>query len=157
MHKPALRHFRIAVLPLQVSLVNATPIAIDQGTSSGYVTSDNLGCSTNGQRALTEYRVTRQPAGGRLYLNERAASAFTQVNVDNREVTFVQTDMTLENDSFVCTISNQVWREAGNCFDKRKLFFMRFHSTYRHGSGEVKTLSCRGVGVKKIGRTRVQV
>ena len=29
-HEPAYRHFRIAVLPLQLTLVNATPIAIDQ-------------------------------------------------------------------------------------------------------------------------------
>ncbi len=73
------------------------------------MTSGNLGCATNGQRALTSYAVTRQPRGGQLHMNDRAAvSAFAQVSVDNGEVTYVQTDMDLENDSFVCTITNQV-------------------------------------------------
>ncbi len=78
--QPVHRHFRIIIVPLELTLINSTAIAIDQGTTTGYVTSENLGCSTNGQRALTFYNVTRQPKGGQLYMNEKATNYFSQVH-----------------------------------------------------------------------------
>ena len=41
-------------------------------------------------------------------MNDAPASVFTQGNVDSDEVVFMQTDMSLANDSFFCTITNQV-------------------------------------------------
>ena len=40
-------------------------------------------------------------------MNDAPASVFGQVNVDNEEVVYMQSDMTLSNDSFLATISNQ--------------------------------------------------
>ena len=40
-------------------------------------------------------------------MNDAPASVFSQINIDNEEVVFMQTDMSLANDSFFCTITNQ--------------------------------------------------
>lgn len=73
----------------------------------GYITSKNLGSKTNGQRSLTFFNITRGPKGGLIYMNDAPASVFGQINVDNEEVVYMQNDMSLSNDSFKATISNQ--------------------------------------------------
>ena len=40
-------------------------------------------------------------------MNDAPASVFSQINIDNEEVVFMQTDMSLANDSFFCTVTNQ--------------------------------------------------
>ena len=104
---PVYRHFRIHIIPLEIKLVNASVITIQQGTRMAYVSSKNLGTKTNGQRALTFYNITKGPQGGLIYMNDAPASIFGQVNVDNEEVVYMQTDMSLANDSFVATVANQ--------------------------------------------------
>lgn len=106
-YKPVYRHFRIVVIPLEIQLINRTIIHIQQGTKMAYITSANMGVATNGQRSLIKYNITHGPRGGQLYMNEAPASMFSQLNVDNEEVVFVQNNMSLANDSYFCTISNQ--------------------------------------------------
>ena len=66
-----------------------------------------MGTLTNGQRSYTYYNITASPESGQLYMNDAPASAFSQINIDNEEVVFMQDDMSKSNDSFFCTISNQ--------------------------------------------------
>lgn len=40
-------------------------------------------------------------------MNDAPASVFGQINVDNEEVVYMQSDMSLSNDSFTATVSNQ--------------------------------------------------
>ena len=77
--QPIYRHFRIHVIPLEVKLVNRTVIEIQQGTRVAYITSAHLGSRTNGQRSFTYYNITKEPHGGRLYMNDAPASMFSQV------------------------------------------------------------------------------
>ncbi len=128
-HPTEHRHFRIVVVPLELRLVNISRylcsfdfimvqcsidlcflrVTIEQGHSVAYMDSSHLGAETNGRRGNTKYNVTRGPVGGQIHVSDAGpASVFTQLNVDNREVAFVQTDMSLANDSFVCSIINQV-------------------------------------------------
>ena len=104
---PIYRHFRIHVTPLTLTLTNSSSIFIQQGTRMAYVTSYNMGSQTNGQRSNTYYNITSGANGGRLELNGAPSSMFSQINVDNEEVVYIQTVMTLANDSFVATIVNQ--------------------------------------------------
>ena len=101
------RHFRIHVSPLTLILTNSSSIFIQQGTRMAYITSYNMGSKTNGKRSNTYYNITSQPNGGRLELNGAPSSMFSQINVDNEEVVYIQTIMTLANDSFEATIVNQ--------------------------------------------------
>ena len=104
---PVYRHFRIHIIPLEIKLVNHSIIEIQQGLKMAYINGQNLGTKTNGQRALTFYNITRGPKGGLIYMNDAPASIFGQVNVDNEEVVYMQSDMSLANDSFTADISNQ--------------------------------------------------
>ena len=104
---PIYRHFRIHIIPLEIKLVNSSAIEIQQGLKMAYVTATNMGAKTNGQRSLTFYNVTKGPKGGLIYMNDAPASILGQVNVDNEEVVYMQSDMSLANDSFTATISNQ--------------------------------------------------
>ena len=102
-----LRHFRIHIIPLEIKLVNHSVIVIQQGLKMAYIRGQNMGTKTNGQRALTFYNITQGPQGGLIYMNDAPASILGQVNVDNEEVVYMQSDMSLANDSFTATISNQ--------------------------------------------------
>jgi len=44
-----------------------------------YITSAHMGTQTNGQRSFTYFNITREPIGGRLYMNDAPASLFSQV------------------------------------------------------------------------------
>ena len=72
-----------------------------------YISGQNLGVKTNGQRSLTFYNITQGPSGGLIYMNDAPASVFGQINVDNEEVVYMQSEMSLSNDSFTAKISNQ--------------------------------------------------
>ena len=72
-----------------------------------YISCKNLGVKTNGQRALTFYNITKGPSGGLIYMNDAPASVFGQINIDNEEVVYMQSEMSLANDTFGATISNQ--------------------------------------------------
>ena len=102
--QPVYRHFRIHVVPLELKLVNRTAVPVQQGTRMAYISSANMGTLTNGERSYTFYNVTGGPRGGRIYMSDAPASVFGQVNVDNEEVMYMQTDMSLANDSFTCTV-----------------------------------------------------
>ena len=73
-----------------------------------YISSANIGSRTNGQRSFTHFNVTQGPRGGEIYLNDAPASIFSQINIDNEEVVYMQSDMSLSNDTFFATITNQV-------------------------------------------------
>ena len=45
---------------------------------------------------------------GHVYVNDAPASVFSQLNVDGEEVVYMQDNMDRENDTFTCTITNQV-------------------------------------------------
>lgn len=66
-----------------------------------------MGVLTNGQRSLTSYRVADGPKTGQIFISDAPASVFSQVNIDNEEVVFMQSNMSSPDDSFVCTITNQ--------------------------------------------------
>ena len=105
--QPVYRHFRIHVVPLEIKLVNRTAVPVQQGTRMAYISSANMGTLTNGERSYTFYNVTGGPRGGRIYMSDAPASVFGQVNVDNEEVMYMQTDMSLANDSFTCTVQGR--------------------------------------------------
>jgi chondroitin sulfate proteoglycan 4 len=106
-YTPVYRHFRIHVIPLELQLVNSSSIEIQQGTRMAYISAANLGAKTNGQRTFTYYNITKAPAGGLIYMNDAPASIFGQTNVDNEEVVYMQSDLTLDKDNFTATVTNQ--------------------------------------------------
>ena len=96
---------------------NHTAISLDQGTTTAIITRRNMGAATNGLRDKIQYRVVAAPRGGQLLVEDRPADIFSQSNIDREEVVYLQTDMSLANDSFVADITNQDNRLPGLLFN----------------------------------------
>ena len=111
------RHFRIHVIPLTLSLMNATAIRVEQGTTTAFITSGHIGAGTNGRREDIQYSVTQGPRGGQLMVEDRQAEVFWQTNIDRDEVIYMQTDMSLSNDSFTVDITNEDNKIPGVTFN----------------------------------------
>ena len=111
------RHFRIHVIPLTLSLQNATAIRVEQGTTTAFITSGHIGAGTNGRREDIQYSVTQGPRGGQLMVEDRQADVFWQTNIDRDEVIYMQTDMSLSNDSFTVDITNEDNKIPGVTFN----------------------------------------
>ena len=111
------RHFRIHVIPLTLSLENHTAITVEQGTTTAFITNKNLGAATNGRREDIQYSVVLPPRGGQLLVEDRPADLFWQTNIDRDEVIYMQTDMSLANDSFTADITNQGNKIPGLTFN----------------------------------------
>ena len=76
-----------------------------------------MGAATNGLRQNIQYRVVSAPRGGQLLVEDQPADLFSQANIDREEVVYLQTDMSLANDSFLADISNQDNRLPGLLFN----------------------------------------
>ena len=111
------RHFRIHVIPLTLVLQNYSAISVQQGTTTAFITSGNMGAATNGRKDDIQYTVTIPPKGGQLLVEDRPAEVFWQINIDRDEVVYMQTDMSLSNDSFTADISNQDNKIPGLVFN----------------------------------------
>ena len=98
--KPFYKVFNIRVRPLTLELVNNSAVDITQGRSSVKLTSANLGTDTNGHRSKIMYNVTHSPMHGQLYLNNRPTSRFSQGDVDNGHVSYIQMDLSSAKDQF---------------------------------------------------------
>jgi Cadherin-like len=96
---------------------NHTAISLDQGTTTAIITRRNMGAATNGLRDQIQYRVVAAPRGGQLLVEDRPADIFSQANIDREEVVYLQTDMSLANDSFIADITNQDNRLPGLLFN----------------------------------------
>ena len=111
------RHFRIHVIPLTLVLQNYSAIALQQGTTTAFITSANMGAATNGRKEDIQYTVTIPPKGGQLLVEDRPAEVFWQINIDRDEVVYMQTDMSLSIDNFTADISNQDNKIPGLVFN----------------------------------------
>ena len=98
--KPFYKVFNIRVRPLTLELINNSAVDIIQGRSSVKLTSANLGTDTNGHRSKIMYNVTHSPMYGQLYLHNRPASRFSQGDVDNGHVSYIQMDLSSAKDQF---------------------------------------------------------
>jgi chondroitin sulfate proteoglycan 4 len=111
------RHFRIHVIPLTLVLQNYSAITVQQGTTTAFITSGNMGAASNGRKDDIQYTVTIPPRGGQLLVEDRPAEVFWQINIDRDEVVYMQTDMSLSNDSFTADITNQDNKIPGLVFN----------------------------------------
>ena len=97
---PFFKVVNIIVEPLTLELVNTSDIKIEQGRSSTFVTDDNFGVVTNGRVSKVIYNVTVPPVFGQLYMHDSIVYQFSHENVEDGEVTYIQTDLSSFWDSF---------------------------------------------------------
>ncbi|GLH14437.1 Uncharacterized protein GBIM_18836, partial [Gryllus bimaculatus] len=92
--------FNIHVLPVMLNVTAGAPIKLQQGSSVAVITQEHLISVTNVPIEEVHYNVSYLPRHGSIYVNNAAATEFTQVDLDNRRVIYMQTDMTTASDTF---------------------------------------------------------
>ena len=97
---PFFKVVNVIVEPLTLELVNTSDVKIEQGRSSTFVTDDNFGVVTNGRVSKVIYNVTVPPMFGQLYMHDSIVYQFSHQNVEDGEVTYIQTDLSSFWDSF---------------------------------------------------------
>ena len=92
-------------------------LKILQGTVSATITKKHLDVVTNGDRHRVIYNITSSPSFGMLYLQGIETNAFSQVDIDNGNVLYLQTDINRHIDSFRFQISDG----SGHILDEDQL------------------------------------
>ncbi|XP_037082409.1 chondroitin sulfate proteoglycan 4-like [Pollicipes pollicipes] len=95
-HSPLVTGFGITVVPLSLSIERNELVPITQGQSR--VTLDP-------QHVV--FNVTVEPAHGRLFVGADIVTTFTQADIDNGRVAYMQMDLQAHNDSFVASVYNE--------------------------------------------------
>ncbi|CAG7786715.1 unnamed protein product, partial [Allacma fusca] len=92
----------VQAISLQASQSQAAPIRIQQGNNLMSLSLMNLPASTNGHLTRLVYNITRLPLHGKVLLQNRNSSptTFTHYELLRGELSYVQTDIHVSNDSF---------------------------------------------------------
>lgn len=98
--------FVIDVMPLILRLENFTEVYLQQGDTSVIIDYDSLGAQTNGEQSRVLYNITGRPQYGRITVNGKDVTVFTQEDVNAERVAYLQTDMSGVGDNFIFTVSN---------------------------------------------------
>lgn len=97
---PTYTVFNIHVLPLTLNISSLKPVYLEQCSSVAVVTTENFQIETNGDHRNIKYNVTRNPKNGVIYLGDAPSNYFTQNDLENKKVMYMQTIMTAPGDSF---------------------------------------------------------
>ncbi|XP_070542847.1 chondroitin sulfate proteoglycan 4-like [Ptychodera flava] len=131
-HKDVYKMFNLNVIPLSLVLANNTGIELPQGDLYAPVTRDNLAARTNGDRSGIMFNVTKPPSRGILLINEQPQTTFSQLDVDNELLAYLQTDKSASEDEFEFVAFNSenvipahVFKMTVKAIVKKKHFTLR--------------------------------
>jgi len=82
----------------------ASEVEILQGDIQAVITNETLALETNGERSAVEYTVTQAPFAGQLWLDYVPVMQFSQADVDDGRLSYLQSDMTSGSDEFVLDV-----------------------------------------------------
>ncbi len=115
--KPVYKVFNILVSRLTLELRSVKSLEIRQGYGSGDLGPETFHVITNGNHLKVMYNITQPPKYGKLYLRNSEVSHFSQRHVDNKEVSYIQTDYSKHEDQFQFTMYDMQNVIMGNKFD----------------------------------------
>lgn len=98
--KPYYKIMNIRVIPIALQMVTKETVIIIQAESSVYISVANLDATTNGKREQIHYNVTQEPKHGKLFVGNYEVVQFTQEDIDNKLLLYIQTDMSSGSDAF---------------------------------------------------------
>ncbi|XP_055645017.1 chondroitin sulfate proteoglycan 4 [Toxorhynchites rutilus septentrionalis] len=99
--KPAYEIFNVKILPITILPgFNSQPIMVQQGTNLGLLETKHVSVETNVQKTRIVYNITKNPMGGIIISNNKPVLKFTQRQLEDGKINYMQTDMTRSNDSF---------------------------------------------------------
>lgn len=98
--KPTYTVFTIDVVPVILNATSSHPIYLQQGSNVATVSADQIYIETNAMKSKVWYNVTRQPLHGMIYVGRNPVTYFSQNDLMDKIVIYMQNDMTVPNDSF---------------------------------------------------------
>ncbi|CAI9720454.1 Hypothetical predicted protein [Octopus vulgaris] len=93
--------FNIAVIPVIINIVKYSDIEVLQSQSAAYISLNNFKIRTNGISENVRYNITRRPQYGHLYLKDSIVSQFSQTDLENSLLLYIQTNMASGSDYFL--------------------------------------------------------
>ena len=96
---PVYKVFNVHVLPIRLNVTVPSPVSIQQGQNVAVISEQNVKLDSNARQDLVVYEVTRPPKHGVLYVRDMPAVTFKQTDLLSKSVVYMQTDMTISNDS----------------------------------------------------------
>lgn len=96
---PTYTVFNVHVLPIRLNVTVPNSVNLQQGSNVALITESNVKLDTNARQDLVIYEITTRPKHGVLYVRDGAAATFKQTDLLSKSVMFMQTDMTVSNDS----------------------------------------------------------
>jgi chondroitin sulfate proteoglycan 4 len=91
--------FKISITPLTLE-VTSSNVQLMQGQTSIVFTPNDIESSTNGKREEIKFNITRVPQFGKVFVNDLPSRHFAQLDVDEQQVVYVQTDLSVSMDTF---------------------------------------------------------
>ncbi|GAB0098883.1 chondroitin sulfate proteoglycan 4 [Sergentomyia squamirostris] len=102
--KPAYEIFNINILPITITAgFQNDAILVPQGISAALVEQRHLYIETNVHKTRLMYNITMTPTAGLILRNEKPVLRFSQMQLVEHEISYMQTDLTRSNDTFQVT------------------------------------------------------
>ena len=100
-YKPAYEIFNLRIVPVTIGpgLENEA-ISVQQGSNLAIIESKHLPIDTNAHKSRLVYNVTQSPANGYILVDNKASGVFSQKNLDEHQVNYMQTEMNASSDNF---------------------------------------------------------
>ncbi|GAB1864441.1 Chondroitin sulfate proteoglycan 4 [Camponotus japonicus] len=98
-YSPIYTVFNVHVLPIRLNVTVLGPVRLQQGSNVAPISENDIKLDTNARQDLVIYEITTHPKYGVLYVRDGAAAMFKQTDLLSKSVVFMQTDMTVPNDS----------------------------------------------------------
>lgn len=99
--KPSYEVFNITILPITIIAGDEiVQMTLQQGSNLGTIETKHIAVDTNVQKSRLMYNITRTPSAGMIISNNKPILRFSQRQLDEGRIHYMQTDMTRSNDSF---------------------------------------------------------
>ncbi|XP_011053111.1 PREDICTED: chondroitin sulfate proteoglycan 4 [Acromyrmex echinatior] len=98
-YNPIYTVFNVHVLAIRLNVTVLGPVSLQQGSNVALISENDVKLDTNARQDLVVYEITTHPKHGILYVRDGAAATFKQTDLQSKSVMFMQTDMTVSNDS----------------------------------------------------------
>ena len=114
--RPYYEAFSIFVEQIYMNITQNSTVFLLQSETTVPITHINLNTSTNGLRDNVTYLISTTPKFGKIMLKSKEVLSFTQSQIDQNLVSYVQTDLSSGSDSFSC---NLYYRSTDIRFENR--------------------------------------
>ncbi|XP_056646513.1 chondroitin sulfate proteoglycan 4 [Diorhabda sublineata] len=144
--RPDFTVFNIIVAPINISIKAGMPVSLLQGSYNVILSEQQFFVYTNADKHKIEFTLKRPPKHGLLYKGNQAnLTFFSYADLINNKVMYLQTDMSVTNDSFevngaIC-LGNNSFGDSIEVFIKVKPFMHIHNFTVKTGETNRLTLN----------------